>query len=86
MFLHLEHRAMAPRWPFSAPVLENPLRTQKEIAKATAYSPSQVSRIMSSPAFLERYEVIFRGLAGDARSTWLAHLREQSANNNQPKD
>ena len=67
-------------------VLENSLRTQKEIAKATAYSPSQVSRIMSSPAFLERYEVIFRGLAGDARSQWLAHLREQSANDNQPKD
>ena len=67
-------------------VLEHSPRTQKEIAKATDYSPSQVSRIMSSPAFLERYEVIFRGLAGDARSTWLTHLREQSANNNRPKD
>ena len=67
-------------------VLEKPLQTQKEIAKATDYSPSQVSRIMSSPAFLERYEVIFRGLAGDARSQWLAHLREQSADLKQPKD
>ena len=64
----------------------SPLQTQKEIAKATDYSPSQVSRIMSSPAFLERYEVIFCGLAGDARSHWLAHLREQSANHKQPKD
>ena len=67
-------------------ILEKPLQTQKEIAEATDYSPSQVSRIMSSPAFLERYEVIFCGLAGDARSTWLAHLREQSADNNRPKD
>ena len=67
-------------------ILENPLQTQKDIAKATAYSPSQISRIMSSPAFLERYELIFCGLAGDARSQWLAHLRELSADLKQPKE
>ena len=60
-------------------ILEKPFSTQKEIAEATAYSPSQVSRIMSSPDFIERYEVIFRDLAFDARSTWLARLREASA-------
>src|SRR5258708_24347423 len=32
-------------------ILENPLQTNKEIAKATGYSPSQISRILCSPDF-----------------------------------
>jgi hypothetical protein len=41
-------------------MLGHPCRTQRELAKATGYSPSQVSRILCSPDFLERYEVIFQ--------------------------
>ena len=52
-------------------IIENPTQTQKEIAKATGYSPSQVSRILCSPEFLELYGVVFHELASDARSKWL---------------
>jgi hypothetical protein len=41
-------------------ILGHSCRTQKEIAKATGYSPSQVSRILCSPEFQERYEEIFQ--------------------------
>ncbi len=34
-------------------VLENPMQTNKEIAKATGYSPSQVSRITCSQDFVD---------------------------------
>ena len=65
-------------------ILENPLQTQKEIAKATGYSPSQVSRILSSADFKERYEVLFRDLACEARSIWLTRLRTRVSE--APKD
>ena len=41
-------------------ILENPLQTNKEIAKATGYSPSQISRILCSPDFLQLYDAAFR--------------------------
>ena len=47
-------------------------RTQKEIAKATGYSPSQVSRILCSPDFQERYEVVFQTIG----TAMLADLRK----------
>jgi hypothetical protein len=53
-------------------IFGGPCRTQKEIAKATGYSPSQVSRILCSPEFLERYEVIFQTIGTAA----LANLRK----------
>jgi hypothetical protein len=41
-------------------IFGGPCRTEKELAKATGYSPSQVSRILCSPEFQERYEEIFQ--------------------------
>ena len=56
-------------------ILERPCRTQKEIAKATGYSPSQVSRILCSPDFKDRYEVVFQSISIDC-SAALANLRK----------
>jgi hypothetical protein len=53
-------------------ILGRPCQTQKEIAKATGYSPSQVSRILCSPDFQERYEVVFQTIGSAA----LADLRK----------
>jgi hypothetical protein len=53
-------------------ILGRPRRTQKEIAKATGYSPSQVSRILCSPDFQERYEGVFQATSSAA----LADLRK----------
>ena len=39
-----------------AVLLADPSQTQKEIAKATGYSPSQVSRILCSPDFQQVYD------------------------------
>jgi hypothetical protein len=55
-------------------ILENPLRTNKEIAKATGYTPSQVSRIVCSPDFRAVYEIMIHEAAFDARSRWLARI------------
>ena len=55
-------------------ILENPLRTNKEIAKATGYTPSQVSRIVCSPDFRALYEIIMHEAALGARSKWLARI------------
>jgi hypothetical protein len=52
-------------------ILGRPCRTQKEIAKATG---SQVSRILCSPDFQERYEVVFQTIGSAA----LADLRKSS--------
>jgi hypothetical protein len=51
--------------------LENPAQTQKQIAKATGYSESQVSRIMCSPDFQAMYDILLREAAVNARSKWL---------------
>ena len=56
-------------------ILENPLQTNKEIAKATGYSPSQISRIVCSPDFLQLYDAAFGRLAHGARTKWLDGLK-----------
>ena len=56
-------------------ILQNPLQTNKEIAKATGYSPSQVSRIVCSPEFLELYGILFQEVAYGARANWLDRLK-----------
>jgi len=53
-------------------ILGRPCQTQKEIAKATGYSPAQVSRILCSPEFQERYELVFQPIS----SAPLADLRK----------
>ena len=55
-------------------LFEKPLQTNKELAKATGYSPSQVSRIVCSPDFRALYEIMMHDAALDARSKWLARL------------
>ena len=52
-----------------------PRQTKKQIAKATGYSPSQVSRIICSPDFLELYGILFQEVAYGARANWLDRLR-----------
>jgi hypothetical protein len=51
--------------------LEDPTQTQKQIAKTTGYSESQVSRIMCSEDFQMMYDVLLREAAVNARSKWL---------------
>jgi hypothetical protein len=55
-------------------ILENPLQTNKEIAKATGYTPSQVSRIVCSPDFRALYEIMMHEAASNARSQWLDRI------------
>jgi hypothetical protein len=55
-------------------ILENPLQTNKAIAKATGYTPSQVSRIVCSPDFRALYEVMMHEASLAARSKWLARI------------
>jgi hypothetical protein len=55
-------------------VVGNPSQKQKDIAKATGYSPSQVSRILCSPEFQELYDVLIREAVVDARSEWLTRI------------
>jgi hypothetical protein len=56
-------------------ILENPLQTNKAIAKATGYSPSQISRILCSPDFLQLYDAAFGRVAHGARTKWLDSLK-----------
>jgi hypothetical protein len=56
-------------------ILENPSLTQKEIAQATGYSPSQVSRILCSPDFQVQYDIRMQETAFVARSKWLSSIR-----------
>lgn len=55
-------------------ILQNPRQTQREIAKLTGYSPSQVSRIMCSPDFEARYEMVFHVASMEARAKCLSGL------------
>jgi hypothetical protein len=55
-------------------ILENPMLTQKEIAKATGYSASQVSRILCSPDFQAQYDVRMQEATFVARSKRLARI------------
>jgi hypothetical protein len=52
-------------------LLQNPLQTQKDLAAATGYSPSQISRIVCSPDFQAQYDVLIHESALLARSKWL---------------
>jgi hypothetical protein len=53
-------------------ILRNPLLTQKELARETGYSPSQISRIICSPDFQDRYQALFYDTASQtARFRWL---------------
>jgi len=52
----------------------NPAQKQKDIAKATGYSPSQVSRILCSPEFQQVYDLLIQDAASEARSKWLDRI------------
>jgi Winged helix-turn-helix DNA-binding len=56
-------------------ILENPLQTNKELAKATGYSASQISRILCSPDFSQLYDAAFLEVAHGARAKWLDRLK-----------
>jgi len=53
-------------------VCRDPSLKQTEIAKATGYSPSQVSRILCSPEFQQVYGSLIKEVAAETRSEWLA--------------
>jgi Winged helix-turn-helix DNA-binding len=59
-------------------VCRNPAIKQREIAKETGYSLSQVSRILCSPDFCEAYDMLIREAASEARAKWLerSHARD----------
>jgi transcriptional regulator with XRE-family HTH domain len=59
-------------------ILENPMQTQKEIAAATGYSPSQVSRILCSPDFRAQYDVLIHESALLARAKCLSRIGASS--------
>ena len=59
-------------------ICRDPAKKQKEIAKETGYSESQVSRILCSPEFLATYDMLIREAAFEARSKWLDHTRPSS--------
>ena len=59
-------------------ILENPVQTNKAIAKATGYSPSQISRILCSPDFLQLYDAAFAKVAHGARTKWLDGLKKSA--------
>jgi hypothetical protein len=59
-------------------ILENPMQTQKEIAKATGYSASQISRILCSPNFQAQYDVLIHESALLVRSKRLARIGASS--------
>ena len=51
-------------------VCRDPSKKQKDIAKETGYSESQVSRILCSPEFHEVYDILIHEAAAEARSKW----------------
>jgi hypothetical protein len=59
-------------------ILENPMLTQKELAAATGYSASQVSRILCSPDFQAQYDIRMQDAALVARSKWLNRVGASS--------
>jgi hypothetical protein len=52
----------------------DPAKKQKDIAKETGYSPSQVSRILCSPDFQQAYDMIVREAALEGHSKWLDRI------------
>jgi hypothetical protein len=63
-------------------VCRDPSIKQKEIAKATGYSPSQVSRILCSPDFQQVYSSLIKEVAVETRSEWLA--RDSTTRRDEP--
>jgi hypothetical protein len=59
-------------------ILARPFQTQKEIAAATGYSASQISRILCSPDFQAQYDVLIHEAAFAARSKWLSSIGSSS--------
>jgi hypothetical protein len=59
-------------------VCRNPAIKQKEIAKETGYSESQVSRILCSPDFQETYNMLIMEAASEGRSKWLDRITPRS--------
>jgi hypothetical protein len=55
-------------------VCRDPSMKQKEIAKATGYSPLQVSRILCSPTFQQVYGSLIKEVAVETRSEWLTRI------------
>jgi hypothetical protein len=55
-------------------VCRDPSQKQTEIAKATGYRPSQVSRVLCSPDFQQVYESLIKEVAVEVRSEWLKHI------------
>ena len=51
-------------------------QTNKEIAQATGYCPSQISRILCSPDFLRLYDAAFLKVAHGARTKWQDSLKD----------
>jgi hypothetical protein len=51
-------------------ICRDPSKKQKDIAKETGYSESQVSRILCSPEFHEVYDMLIYEAAAEARSKW----------------
>jgi hypothetical protein len=56
-------------------VLEHPGAKQKEIAEATGYTPSHVSRILASPDFTTVYGGLRRDVAAQAIVKFLSGRR-----------
>jgi hypothetical protein len=54
-------------------VCRDPSKKQKEIAKETGYSESQVSRILCSPDSQQAYDLLIREAAREAHSKWHDH-------------
>ena len=54
------------------------IEVNQEIAKATGYSPSQISRILCSPDFLQLYDAAFLKVAHGARTKWLDCLKKSA--------
>ena len=71
---HYQHRHHA----ILLSVCRDPSKKQKEIAKETGYSPSQVSRILCSPDFQVVYESLVREIASESRSKWFERISTRS--------
>ena len=56
----------------------DPAKKQKDIAKETGYSESQVSRILCSPDFQQTYDMLMHEAAAEARSKWLDRITPRS--------
>ena len=59
-------------------ICRDPSKKQKEIAKETGYSPSQLSRIMCSPDFQQTYDALIREAAFEVRSQWLDRITSRN--------